>query len=346
MQLIDLEGEIELYHVTNVPASNAEPAWTFLTPSFNHDATYDGFMLGLSTVSMTSTRMHGALPSWSPYPLEGIVGVKYRRAIATIRPHNYDAFNLFEKRGKGGVLQRQLLLLRKHDPIEKDFAKVLRGLKFAECNSANLVNEFTETSTIINCNFLQPVKIASFASSSQKRAFGAGNLVQVDEAQGLEQMLSAWIERMSTRRRIRFEIPERFDVRIEPDEREFNAERAAAALIANLDQLYQRCLAVLEDIPNIDMQSISLSKLHKLLRKHGMSPLCLGCLKPFSNKELVTHLTGNTDHIYSLKSLKQERRLVRIKIKEEDTLESHKAKIIFAVKEASLRPIFGYRRRR
>jgi hypothetical protein len=337
------DTEIELYHVTNVPSREKRPSWLHLEPSVNRDEYYDGALIALSTISMTSTRMNGALPTWSPYPTGGKIGTKYHRAISKIRRREYSIFKMFEKRGqRNGVIQIQLLLLRKDNVIEGDFAKVLKGFEFPEWKKP-LANEFTgKPSMIINCHFLHPMKISSFSKKgSEKRDFGAGKLVDVvgvKESKSLEQMLIAWIDRISSQRKVNFEIPARFSKLKSLD------NPATRKLIANLDQLYQRSLVVLKDL-NVDFEKISALKLQKLLEQHKMPPICLGCLEVFSSRGLHTHLHTNKAHLCSAKKLKLEKRQILQKITQ-NSPDAVKVKIIYAVKHAALRPIVGTRRPR
>jgi hypothetical protein len=124
----------------------------------------------------------------------------------------------------------------------------------------------------------------------------------------------------------------------EPSRDEFEKHRRAAALIAHLPELYQKALKVLKNV-DIDLMSASETAITSALRKHKMPRLCITCLNKFSLTSLVTHLVNTTladdSHIYSLDQLKEERELVREKVKE-GSEEAHMLKIVCAVKFASL----------
>ena len=237
----------------------------------------------------------------------------------------------------------QLLLLNKNDPVERDFAKVLTQLDFEEYVDP-LVNEFKEPPVSwINCHFLQPLKVESW-DRVVKRNYGPGKLVTLeqDANESLETTLGRWIEKHRGKKKI--SLPERFEKFKEPSRSEYERERNAAAIIANLDTLYKRCLDVLGDFP-VDLMTVSLNRLSKLLREFNMPPLCISCLRQFSPRELREHLLAERNHIYSLKEIKAEKALVRAKIKEDGSEESAKVKVIFAVKMASLIKLNAARRR-
>jgi hypothetical protein len=116
--------------------------------------------------------------------------------------------------------------------------------------------------------------------------------------------------------------------------------------IANLEPLYQRCLSVLQNNPSIpNIEDMNPNKVARLLKQHGMPMLCITCLKQFSNRELVRHLLSGREHIANLEAIKEEKTAVMTAFKE-DPESGKKARLVFAVKNASLVRLSAGRRRR
>lgn len=203
--------------------------------------------------------------------------------------------------------------------------------------------EFVESQCWVNVHFLSRMPISKWDAVTKRSNWGPGKLDMKrsmppeDKTLALFQWICQNADNLD-----QMDLPRRFSgLSHEPDEGEYFSEMRAARFIADLDVNYARCLRVLKGV-DLDISQASPSKISKMLRAKGMPHLCISCMKEFSVRELQNHLRNDKTHIYSLASIKTERELVRQKISEDgDTPESVKARVVFAIKYASLIHLFG-----
>ena len=341
-----------VYHVTSVRKSEPRPQWKYLQPAPLRDETYDGPLVGLHAVSCSVTRINGELPRWTPYPTAVAAPASLWRALCTVRLGDFRVFRVHEHRtGRSGPRQVQLLLCKNSDRLEADFATALEMLDFDELFAPDYDGHFAEDgealdyrgSEWVNLLFLSFLAVDVWDTATKRDSFGSGRLLERDPEDTVpdkQEMLAAWLAATARARGVDpTDFPVRFGLCFtEPSRSNFEKHRRAAAFLAHLPELYRKALKVLKDV-DIDLREASESEITRALRKHKMPRICITCLNQMSVNKLVDHLVdttlGDNSHIYSLDHLKEERDLVREKIKT-GSEEDHMAKVVCAVKVATL----------
>merc|ERR1711991_120058 len=168
--------------------------------------------------------------------------------------------------------------------------------------------------------FLSELSGVAWDLAKKRELVTPGKLIPEDRSNGPHNDACAvWLQNISSARKIDANLPERFEIFVEPSWDEREKHRRAAAFIAHLPELYKKSLKVLQDV-DIDLIAASESAIASALKKHGMPRLCITCLNKFSLSKLISHLVkttlANLSHIYSLESLKEEREIVRDKIED------------------------------
>ncbi len=256
---------------------------------------------------------------------------------------------MYEHRTGRGPKQLQLLMCKINDEVESDFAIALELLEFEELLAPDYggllpggkAPSYTG-SEWINVLFLSFVPVEGWDIATKRDSFGPGHLVPAKQrlSEDKVDVLSTWLSKVAEGRGVDFEeFSERFVFFAEPSRSEFEKHRRAAEFIAHLPELYRKALKVLKDV-DIDLVSASETAITHALKKHKMPRLCITCLNGMSLSKLIDHLVKTTladaSHIYSLDDLKDERDIVREKLKEGTEEETQMLKVVCAVKFASL----------